>query len=74
LVVLLALVVIFIGFMGAINRMAFGAPPAEQSRGYVNPLGLVAMACCLVVVVGLGLVMPVPLRDLLQQAAHVLGG
>ncbi|MCL4508924.1 MAG: hydrogenase 4 subunit F [Chloroflexi bacterium] len=74
LVVLLALVVIFIGFMGAINRMAFGPPPAEQSRGYVNPLGLVAMACCLVIVVGLGLVMPVPLRDLLQQAAHVLGG
>lgn len=74
LAVLLALVVIFVAFMFAVNRMTFGSPPVGERAGEVSPFGLVAMAGNLVLIVGLGLVMPAPLRVLLQQAAHVLGG
>src|SRR5579859_7059851 len=58
LVILGCLVVLFIAFMRYINGMAFGAAPAGRPTGDANPLGLVAMACSLVVVVGLGIVMP----------------
>jgi hydrogenase-4 component F len=71
----LALVaLVFLGLVGAINRMAFGTATDDLPRGEPSRSGMAAMALSLVPVVGLGLAMPGPLAQLIQQATAVLGG
>jgi len=73
--VLLALIaLIFLSFLRYVNRMAFGAPAPGVTTGEFSRLGVFAMGLSLVLVVGLGLVIPAPLGELLRQAAAVLGG
>jgi hydrogenase-4 component F len=71
----LALVALtFAGFLGALNRMAFGTAPSRIPVGEPSWSGLLAMGLSLVPVLGLGLHVPAPLAELLRQAAAVLGG
>jgi hydrogenase-4 component F len=65
--------VIFVGFLGSLNRMAFGTPPPSVAGGEPSRSGILAMALSLVPVLGLGLVVPSPLLELVRQAASVLG-
>lgn len=74
LAVLFCLVVIFIAFMGYVNRLAFGAPTGARGRGDVHVTGVIAMAGSLAVVTVLGIAVPAPLGELLRQATAVLGG
>jgi hydrogenase-4 component F len=65
---------IFVGFLGTINRLAFGTPPPKLRTGEPSRSGLLAMALSLVPVVTLGLIIPSPLATLVHQATLVLGG
>jgi hydrogenase-4 component F len=71
-VALVALV--FIGMLGSLNRMVFGRAPAGIPAGERSATGLVAMGLSLVLVLGLGLMIPAPLATLVREAAAVLGG
>ena len=73
-VVLSLIAIIFIRFLSPINRMAFGKAAPDLPRGEISRTGLVAMIASLVLVVGLGVVIPGPLGELLRQSAAVLGG
>jgi hydrogenase-4 component F len=72
-IVVVLVAVIFAGFLGALNRMVFGTPPARVAGSEPSRSGIVAMALTLVPVLGLGLVVPSPLLELVRQAASVLG-
>ena len=73
--VLLGLVAaIFIALLRYVNRMAFGAPTEGVRSGEISRLSLLAMGISMVLVLGLGIVIPSPLTILLHQAAAVLGG
>lgn len=65
---------VFIGFLGSLNRMVFGPAPAGLPAGELGLTGSLAMGLSLVLVVGLGLVIPGPLAELVQQATAVLAG
>jgi hydrogenase-4 component F len=71
-VALVALV--FVGFLGSLNRMTFGSAPAGVRAGEASGTGLAAIGLSLVLVVGLGLVIPKPLADLVRGAVAVLVG
>jgi hydrogenase-4 component F len=65
---------IFVGFLGSLNRMTFGTPPPGIAVGESSPTGLLAMVLSMALVLGLGIVVPSPLRDLVRQATVVLAG
>lgn len=73
-VVFSLIALIFIRFLGPINRMAFGKSAQEIARGEISRTSLIAMLGSLVLVVGLGVMIPVPLGELLRQSAAVLEG
>jgi hydrogenase-4 component F len=73
-VVLAFIALIFIRFLDPMNRMAFGKAAADLPRGEISRTALIAMVASLVLIVGLGIVIPAPLGDLLHQSAAVLGG
>jgi hydrogenase-4 component F len=74
-IVTIALVaLVFVGLLGALNRMVFGTAPPGTPVGEPSPSGQMAMALSLAVVGGLGLFLPPPLAELLRQAAAVLAG
>jgi len=74
LVVLGLIALIFIRFIGPINRMAFGKATSDVPRGEISWTGTAAMIGSLVLVVGLGIFIPAPLSELLRQSTAVLGG
>jgi hydrogenase-4 component F len=69
--VLTLLAVAFIGVVGQVNRMLYGAPSPGVSIGEGSLWPLVPLGFCLAVVVVLGLTMPAPLERLLTQAAEI---
>jgi len=73
-VVLILIAIIFIRLLDPINRMVFGMAAAELPRGEISRTALVAMVATFILVIGLGLVIPAPLGELLRQGAAVLGG
>ncbi len=73
-VVLTLIALIFIRFLDPINRMAFGKAAVDLPRGEISRTALIAMIASLILVVGLGIVIPAPLGELLRQSAAVLGG
>jgi hydrogenase-4 component F len=73
-IVLTLIAIIFIRFLNPINRMAFGRAANDLPRGEISQTGLVAMFASLILIVGLGVVIPPPLTELLRQSAAVLGG
>ena len=74
LVVLACLVVIFVAFMGHLNRMAFGRPPADVAQGEPPRLGWIPLSIGGALLLVFGLAIPGPLAALLRAAAHTIGG
>jgi hydrogenase-4 component F len=68
------LVVVFAGMLGSLNHMLYGDPPEGMSRGdallWSNAPLVVNFALLLV----LGLTLPAPIVEALEQALRVLGG
>ena len=64
----------FVGFLRSLNQLVFGTAPPGIPVGEASLSGLVAMGVSLVLVLGLGLVVPAPLATLVGQAAAVLAG
>jgi hydrogenase-4 component F len=65
---------IFVGFLGSLNRLTFGAAPSGIAAGEPSVAGVLAMGLSLIFVLGLGFVVPPPLADLVRGAAAVLSG
>jgi hydrogenase-4 component F len=68
------LVIVFGGMLASVNRMLYGAPPADLPRGDVLPVWLVPLAANFALLLVLGLTLPSPLVEALEQALKVLGG
>jgi hydrogenase-4 component F len=73
-VALVLVALVFVGFFGALNRMVFGTAPPGTPSGEPSVTGQIAMGLSLALVLGLGLVLPTPLGELVRQAAAVLTG
>ncbi len=65
------LVVVFVALIGHLNRMLYGAPPADVAAGETRRWGLVPLALCVAVLVVLGLTLPRPLEVLLTRIAEI---
>ncbi len=65
------LVVAFIGVIGHVSRMLYGAPADGVALGEGSVWPLLPLGLCLAVVVILGLILPGPLERLLTQAAEI---
>jgi hydrogenase-4 component F len=68
------LVVAFAGLMRWVSATTVGEPPASVERGERGTVAVVAMLLGLVVVVGVGVFVPVPLTGLLGRAAALFEG
>jgi hydrogenase-4 component F len=66
------LLVIFVFFLGHLNRMLYGLPPKQPERGEPHASGLWPLALNVAVLIVLGVVIPRPLLLLLQRAVEVL--
>ncbi len=73
-VMLVLIALIFTGMLSALGRMVFGKPSSAAKPGEISALSVLAMALSAVLVPGLGIFLPVPLSELLRQAAAILGG
>jgi len=65
------LVVAFVSLMAHLNRMLYGAPPAEVAVGETRRWGLVPLGLCAVILVALGLTVPRPLEALLARIVEI---
>jgi len=66
--------IIFIRFLRPMNSMLFGQARIDLPSGEISRTALGAMAITLILVIGLGLTVPAPLSELLNQSVAVLGG
>ncbi|HTS14952.1 MAG TPA: hydrogenase 4 subunit F [Candidatus Sulfotelmatobacter sp.] len=73
LIVLACLVVIFIAFMGHLNRMVFGRLPADVARGERPRVGWIPLGAEGLLLLVLGLSIPGPFGDLVHAAVRALG-
>ena len=71
--VLALLTVAFVSMIGHLNRMLYGAPPAETRVGEGNAWPLVPLGACMVALVALGVTLPAPLKTLLDQIVDIAG-
>lgn len=70
----LLIALIFVSMLFVLNRMVLGPVRNLLKPGEISVTCLLAMGLNLLVVIGLGLVIPTPLSALLHQAAAILGG
>jgi hydrogenase-4 component F len=68
------IVTIFAGFLVHLSKLSLGKPAPETVRGAECPWKLGAMLLVAAPVVGLGLVLPAPLYELVRRAALMIGG
>jgi len=73
LLLLACLVLIFIGLMGHLDRMAFGPVPVDVAQGEPPRLGWIPLVAEGALLLVLGIWLPGPLADLVRAAAHALG-
>lgn len=72
-VVLVLLVVAFIALIRSLNRMLYGAPPADATPiGESEAWALVPLGLCLLIVLALGLVLPRPIGQLLNEVVKIV--
>ena len=71
---ILGIVAIFAGFLVHMSKLNLGEPVHGMARSRECPWKLGAMLLALIPVVGFGLVMPMPIYRLIQNAARLLGG
>ena len=70
--ILALLLVIFVSFLGHLNRLLYGKTPENVSAGDLNHSGLMALTLNVAALVIMGLVYPQPLVQLLRQAAEIV--
>jgi hydrogenase-4 component F len=70
--VILLLLLIFISFLGHMNRMLYGVPPAGILRGESQEPTLVPLALNVAALVVLGLMIPSPVANLLHQVVEIV--
>jgi len=73
-VLLVCLALIFVGLLYHLSGLALGRRPPSLAVHVEQPLGIALVAVPLLVVAGLGIVVPAPLAEALRQATVVLGG
>jgi hydrogenase-4 component F len=73
-VYLALLAVAFAAMLAVALPMAFGRSPSGLLRGSEPASALAPPALLALLVLGLGLHIPLPLRNLLEQAARLIGG
>lgn len=71
--VLVLLVIAFVALIAHMNRMLFGEPAAGEPTREVDRLELVPLGLCVLFLLVLGLVLPAPMRVLLDKVAAVGG-
>ena len=71
---LVLIALIFVGMLFFLNGMVFGKAPTAIKPGELSYLSILAMGLSTVLIVSLGVFIPIPLSNLLHQAAAVLGG
>lgn len=64
--VLALLAVAFVAVVGQLNRMLYGPAPAGVPAGETDRWALLPLAICVLVLLGLGIVLPAPLASLLD--------
>ncbi len=67
------LVIVFGGMLASMNRMLYGAAPAELPRGDTLRPWLAPVAANFALLLGLGLILPAPLVAALEQVLKILG-
>jgi hydrogenase-4 component F len=70
-IVLLLLVIAFIALVGHLNRMLFGRAATDGPQHETNRIELVPLGLCLAFLLILGIVLPPPVRVLLDRIAHM---
>lgn len=73
-VMLAALLVVFGGVLSKLARLLLGSPPADTPRDTTPNLHLAVIAAPLVALLVFSVWLPEPLRQLLEQAAAIIGG
>lgn len=73
-IALLLLITAFTGLMRWTTSVTAGSPPAGMPRRERDVGAMASMALAFLVVLGLGLFIPAPLRTLLTQAATIISG
>jgi hydrogenase-4 component F len=71
-VTILLLLVTFVSFINHLNKMLYGAPPADVAMGETRRWRIAPMMLCPVVLVVLGLTLPAPLETLLNQIVRII--
>jgi hydrogenase-4 component F len=71
--VLVLLALAFIGVLTQLNRMLFGTPSPEVRVGETAGWPLLPLAICLLALVTLGVIVPAPLAQLVEQIAALVG-
>ncbi len=71
---LVLIALIFVGMLFFLNGMVFGKANTAVKPGELSYLSILAMGLSTVLIVSLGVFIPIPLSNLLHQAAAVLGG
>ena len=71
---LVCLALIFVGLLYHLGGLALGRRPPSMVAHGEQPIGIALVGIPLLVVAGLGLVVPAPLGEALRQATAVLGG
>jgi hydrogenase-4 component F len=69
----LGVVTIFVGFLLHMAKMILGAPPEAAPRGGECPWKLGAMLLVAAVIFAFGFWIPLPIVNLVNQSAHILG-
>jgi hydrogenase-4 component F len=67
------LIIAFVAVVSQLNRMLYGAPPADVPVGERRGLGLVPLGLCVAALVVLGLTVPRPVEVLLDGIAEIAG-
>ena len=71
-VAMFGLVLVFVGFLRHLTRLAYGEPPHGLPAGESNYLTILPSFALLVILVALGFYLPAGIQTLLQTAAHSL--
>jgi hydrogenase-4 component F len=72
-VVLVFLAVAFVSLLGHLNRMLYGAAPAEVRVGEGSPWAVWPLAGCVAALVVLGIAVPAPMTALLHRIVEIAG-
>ena len=72
-IVLLLLAIAFVALVAHMNGMLFGTPAVEDATREDDRLELVPLGLCVVLLIALGVMLPAPVRALLDKVAFVGG-